>query len=838
MKKVINFFKTNESKIKIGFSLSIFILVLVEFFRLSKTISWPTLQSAFASIPPFNIVLMILIGLVAVMPMIGYDVIFNRLLGTSHSKKYIIENSWSINTINNMIGFGGIVDVGLRLALYSDGIDNGKSIKVLSRLLPYFSSGLSVLSTVILLFAGLFTEGSYLHRFLIIFVVAAFYFPVVLWISSRENLTFFGNVERKVRLELTLISVLEWSGCVGSFLAVGYLMGFHFSIVQVAGAYILAILFGMISFIPGGIGSFDLTMMTALTMMGFASTDVILWTLLYRMVYDILPFALGVVLFVKNLGKTINDHYKGIPKELTVTLLRRLIYGLVVLFGIFLVLSATIPEKVNQIHWLKQMNPIHANLIWQFPSILIGSLYILLGRSLLERVRQALPFGIGLIFVSLIWINAKSFSNFTSLYLIILLLLLVFFKNNLTVDRLIYSWESLLKDSVIFLGLIISYLFLGMPHYLIHHKEILQLNKFAISFLGTIIVVGICYTIIVHLLRKSSKKLGESFDAEAYRQFLDTQGNTSDRFLPFLGDKQLFWYPNKPEASVVLQFSLDNNKAVVMGEPIGDKDNFQPAINAFIRAARDLNYSPVFYEIGQELTLYLHECGFEFMKFGESALVHLQDFTLTGKSSKSFRRALNFVEKEGFTFDIIQPPYAPELITQLRSISDSWLDGRQEKGFSLGFFKEDYLQMTPMALVRNDKGKIVAFANIILAEEESVVTVDLMRYDKEESPSGVMDYLFISLFLHYKEEGYRYFDLGMAPLSNVGINKDSFIQERIGFLVYSFTSRFYSFEGLRKYKQKFAPEWQPRYISYMKSSWLACDLLAIYRIDNRTLDQD
>lgn len=91
----------------------------------------------------------------------------------------------------------------------------------------------------------------------------------------------------------------------------------------------------MISFIPGGIGSFDLTMMTALTMMGFASTDVILWTLLYRMVYDILPFALGVVLFVKNLGKTINDHYKGIPKELTVTLLRRLIYGLVVLFGIF-----------------------------------------------------------------------------------------------------------------------------------------------------------------------------------------------------------------------------------------------------------------------------------------------------------------------------------------------------------------------------------------------------------------------------------------------------------------------------------------------------------------------
>src|SRR5699024_11852023 len=101
---------------------------------------------------------------------------------------------------------------------------------------------------------------------------------------------------------------------------------------------------------------------------------------------------------------------------------------------------------------------------------LIGSLYILLGRSLLERVRQALPFGIGLIFVSLIWINAKSFSNFTSLYLIILLLLLVFFKNNLTVDRLIYSWQSLLKVSVIFLGLFFSSIYLGMRNYLFNPK--------------------------------------------------------------------------------------------------------------------------------------------------------------------------------------------------------------------------------------------------------------------------------------------------------------------------------------------------------------------------------
>ena len=186
------------------------------------------------------------------------------------------------------------------------------------------------------------------------------------------------------------------------------------------------------------------------------------------------------------------------------------------------------------------------------------------------------------------------------------------------------------------------------------------------------------------------------------------------------------------------------------------------------------------------------------MKFGETARVLLDRFTTEGKQGKKFRTVVNRLENKGYQFQVLQPPFDKKLLTTLKEISDNWLDGRQEKGFSL--------------------------------EEASI---DLMRYHLRTAPNGIMDYLFVKLLLHFKEEGVNIFELGMAPLSNVGTEKHSFLQEKVAYLIYAFTNRFYSFSGLRQYKQKFNPIWSPRYVAYPRDTWLILDMLAIYRVDNR-----
>ncbi len=52
-------------------------------------------------------------------------------------------------------------------------------------------------------------------------------------------------------------------------------------------------------------------------------------------------------------------------------------------------------------------------------------------------------------------------------------------------------------------------------------------------------------------------------------------------------------------------------------------------------------------------------------------------------------------------------------------------------------------------------GKITAFANILMTDTKSEVTVDLMRF-APDAPRGSMDFLFVSIIEHMREQGYSF----------------------------------------------------------------------------------
>lgn len=275
-----------------------------------------------------------------------------------------------------------------------------------------------------------------------------------------------------------------------------------------------------------------------------------------------------------------------------------------------------------------------------------------------------------------------------------------------------------------------------------------------------------------------------------------------------------------------------------MGDPAGKEADFPKAIQQLIHEADEWGYLPVFYEVSEKIVMLLHEFGYDFIKMGEDAKVDLAAFTISGKKMKGQRAIMNRLRKENYTFEVREPPFSSEFIQDIRKISDAWLGSRREKGFSLGFFSESYLQRAPIAVVRNAKGEIVAFANLMHTYTDDIGTIDLMRQDPVKAPSGTMDFLFIHLFEYMKAQGIRTFDLGMAPLSNVGKSRKSFIQERIASLVYQFGTRFYSFQGLRDYKEKYTENWTPRYTAYSRDSWVIYVMGALLIIDNAPVEEE
>jgi len=286
----------------------------------------------------------------------------------------------------------------------------------------------------------------------------------------------------------------------------------------------------------------------------------------------------------------------------------------------------------------------------------------------------------------------------------------------------------------------------------------------------------------------------------------------ADAYLALLGDKGLL-FDNEDE-DAMLMYGISGRSWVSMGDPIGRPERRRALAWRFRELSDEHGGWPVFYEVGAEdLPTYL-DLGLSLHKLGEDARVPLEDFSLEGSKRKNMRHAISHCEREGCAFEVVPPDGVAPLLDDLEAISNAWLRVKhtREKGFSLGAFDRDYLSRLPMAVVRRN-GRPIAFANLWLGGDHGEIAPDLMRYDPEPSPASVMEYLFTHLMLHGKEQGYRWFSLGMAPLSGLPEHRLAPLWHRLGSLLYKHGEHFYNFQGLRQYKAKFDPEWEPRYLA-------------------------
>jgi phosphatidylglycerol lysyltransferase len=213
------------------------------------------------------------------------------------------------------------------------------------------------------------------------------------------------------------------------------------------------------------------------------------------------------------------------------------------------------------------------------------------------------------------------------------------------------------------------------------------------------------------------------------------------------------------------------------------------------------------------------DLGLTLAKLGEEARVSLDGFSLQGSHRADLRQAVSKATRSGATFEIVRRADVPAIAAELRRVSDNWIRNKStaEKSFSLGAFSESYIAQFDCALVRVNTD-IVAFANLWHAPAGGELSIDLMRYD-DRAPKGIMDYLFTELMLWGTGRGYRWFSLGMAPLSGLEERPLAPLWHKLGNLVFSHGENFYNFEGLRAYKSKFEPQWEPRYLA-CPAGWL------------------
>ena len=585
-----------------------------------------------------------------------------------------------------------------------------------------------------------------------------------------------------------------------------------------AAVFVIAIAAGVISNVPGGIGVFETVL---LLLLPEVPKDRLLGALVaYRVIYYFAPFAialglLGVHEIWVHRGPVVR--FVKLMRTFLIAVTPQAIAIAVFLAGAVLLFSGATPGLGNRITLLRDVVPLPVLELSHLLGSAVGVGLLILAHGLYKRLHTAWWLTIWLLCAGILVSLLKGFDYEEAIVLTVVVVLLASarerFRRRASLLEQHYSGPWIIALCLVLITAF--WLVLFAYRHLPYDNELWWQFAFHASaprsLRGSLLAVILAAAYgLWRLLRPARPPISapRAEDLERVGELIK-QGNDTTANLALLGDKNLKF--NK-ERTACIMFQASGSSWVAMGDPIGPPELGEALAWEFLEDCDGMAVSPVFYQVTpQHLPLYI-DLGLNLSKLGEEARVPIDRFSLEGSARAELRQAQRRAVRDGASFEMVAQADVPQIIAQLRAVSDAWLAEKNtgEKRFSLGFFDERYLSNFDIAVVRHNNA-IVAFANLWRGGG-SELSVDLMRYN-EAAPKGIMDYMLIECMLWGKSQGFSWFNLGMAPLSGLEEHALAPAWHKIGRMVTRYGEMFYSFEGLRKYKEKFHPVWRPRYLA-------------------------
>jgi phosphatidylglycerol lysyltransferase len=714
---------------------------------------------------------------------------------------------------SNNVGFYSISGSAVRFRMYSE---YGLSALDISRLILFSSGmafwlGLLTICSIVFLIEPV-TLPSFFHLpaipdqiIGIAFLIPLLFFlvlPIIRKRPIRIREWEFEMPSPALTVSLVVTACCDWLVFAGILYSVLPLNGMTF--LTFLGIFFVAQLAGLVSHVPGGLGVFE-TMMLLLLPASIDRPAAFGALVVFRVVYYLLPLGVSAAL----LGGLELFHKRQQVARITrqvsewsASIIPPVFAAAVFAGGVILLFSGATPAMPQRIEWLMRFMPLPILELSHFMGSVAGVMLLLLSWGIYRRLDSAyllslIFLGGGVVMSLLKGLDYEEAAILTFTALALWPCKSHFYrKSSFIHDRFTFGWMigviMVLAGSV-WLGLF-AYKHVDYSHELWWQFSFKSNASRFLRANAGIAVALIGFGLYRLLSRGRNTHVPSVTPGEAVIASILSLSDRSNANLALLGDKS-FLVSDRNDAFIM--FGIQGKSWIAMADPVGKKESIIQLIWKFREQCDEHDGRPVFYEVGKEnLHLYI-DIGLTLIKMGEDARVDLSAFSLDGGSKKHFRYALRKIEQEGWRFEIIQPDGVPGVLSRLKPVSDAWLSAKntREKRFSLGNFTEPYLQKLPCALVLREE-EISAFANLWSSGDRSEMSIDLMRYGAN-APKNVMDFLFVHLMLWAKEQGYAWFDLGMAPFSGMENRPLAPLWSRLASLVYSYGENFYNFQGLR-----------------------------------------
>jgi phosphatidylglycerol lysyltransferase len=809
-------------------SLAVFFAALAVLRSELRHVTWVELMRDTVAMPPNRLAVAVALTALNYAVLTAYDFLAFVYIRKAIARARVALASFVAYAVANNVGFSILSGASVRYRFYTRW---GVTAEELSRIVFFYATtfwlGLLFIGGVSLATSRLPTDLQIPARpavaavgwLLALLVVAYLVATVVRRTPIRISRFELPLPSPRLALTQLVVSACDWV-LAGAVLYVLLPDGTP-PLLSFLGAFLLAQLLGLASHVPGGVGVFEGLMILLLT--PYLPSEALLPPLIvYRAVYYLLPLAVALIVLVADelsqrraQAARVGAAFDWLTEQLTPLVLAVFTF----IAGIILLFSGATPAAAGRLALLDRVLPLGVIEASHFLSSIAGAALLLLSQGLARRLDGAWLFTVVVVAAGIVASLLKGGDYEEAM--ILTFVLVVLWRARPAFDRRAAFLDTRFTAGwiVAIVGAIGASVWLGLFAFkhVAYSNELwwqFELHGEASRFLRATVgaMVALLLFAVSRIASPTRHEADEPTDADLHAagEIIDTQ-TTASAFLVYLRDKALLF---DEQRRGFLMYGVEGRTWVALGDPVGPPDVRPALIRLFLEHCDDYAATPVFYEIRKDSLHLYADFGLTFVKLGEEAVVDLSQFSLDGSRNKPLRHALRHLEHHGASCRIVLPAEVPAVIDALQSVSDDWLEHKAggEKGFSLGFFRRDYVERFPVAVVERN-GRIVAFASVWPGPHAIELSIDLMRYH-HEAPNGVMEGLMVYLMRWGKEQGYRSFSLGMAPLSGFEGSPVAPLWNRLGSFLYSHGEVFYNFQGLRAYKDKFHPSWESRYLAY------------------------
>ncbi|SEJ15140.1 phosphatidylglycerol lysyltransferase [Azotobacter beijerinckii] len=811
------------------FTLLVFGLALIACRRLLDTLDPQHLHQALLAVPHSDLGLALLATAGGYAALLGYEWSACRYAGARLPPSSLLLGGFCAFAIGNSVGLSLLTGGGVRYRLYSRHGLSGTEVAKMSLFaslslgctLPLLAAGAALLDLP-RASAALHVAEAPLAALAAAVLLGYAVLVLLLWRHAtpdaqnpqvirarlgRYGLNLPGARLSALQLLIAIADMLAAAGVLyvllpetppfGSFLLV----------------YLVALAAGVLSHVPGGVGVFEVILLAAFGQsLGTAPLAAAL--LLYRLIYMVLPLLLACLLLLGNEARRLTRAGLRLASGLAAPVLALQVF----IAGIVLLFSGATPSLDDRLEPLSYLVPLQLIELSHLGSSLIGVVCLLLAQGLRRQLSAAWALTLVVLLAAALLSLLKGFDWEESAVLIGTAALLALFRKAFYRPSRLLELPGSPPIMVATLGVLAAstWLLLFVYQDLPYSHTLwwqFELDGNAPRGLRALLASSLALLVLglIWLLRSpppplhapTPEELGQAF--AAVRASLQPEGA-----LALSGDKALLF---DGERRAFLMYARRGRSMVALFDPVGTSEQRAELIWQF-RDLCDLHHRrPVFYQVRAENLPHYMDIGLIALKLGEEAKVDLRQFDLdsTGKDMKDLRYTWNRGQRDGLSLVFHERGLAP--LAELEEISAAWLAGKKvrEKGFSLGRFNPDYLQYFRIVVVHH-QGRPVAFANLLETDNPEIASLDLMRVHPG-APKLTMEFLMLGVLLHFKARGGSFFSLGMVPLSGMLPRRGAPLPQRLGALVFQNAEYFYNFQGLRRFKEKFNPQWEPRYLA-------------------------